>query len=51
MKEGKGLLEEEASFNAEEAARGEIRPGDEPPFVEGQVTDRGEIVELRIFAA
>ncbi len=49
--EGKGFLDEEASFNAEEAARGEVRPGDEPRLVEGQVTDRGEIVEICILAA
>ena len=49
--EGKRLLDEEASFNAEEAARGEVRPGDEPHLVEGEVTDRGEIVEIRIFTA
>jgi len=46
--EGKGLLDEKASFNTEEAARGEVRPGDEPRLIEGQVTERGQIVQLCI---
>ena len=28
--EGEGFLDEAASFDAEEAARGEVRPGNEP---------------------
>ena len=49
--EGKGPLEEQAPFGTEEAARGEVRPGDKPLLVEGQVADRGEIVEIGIFTA
>ena len=49
--EGKGFIDEEASFNAQEAAGGEVHLGCDPCLVEGQVTDRGEIVEIRIFTA
>ena len=49
--EGKGLLDEEASFDAEEAARGEIRPRDNSRLVERQIADRGKIVEICILAA
>ena len=45
------MLRRMASFDAEEVRAGEIRPGDEPVLIEGQVTDRGEIVEVRIFTA
>ena len=48
-KERKRLRDDEASFDTEKAARGQVRPHDEPCLVEGQIADRGKIVELGIF--
>jgi hypothetical protein len=49
--EGKRSLDEKTSFDPEKSARGKVSSGDEPQFVEGDVTDWGEIVEICILTA